>query len=91
MMRKGYSLSARLLKIPHHGSSTSSSPVFLQRVKPDYAILSVGERNIAQLPHQEVMKRYEQLGIKIFRTDKHGAITIITDGEGIKVETFHRN
>jgi competence protein ComEC len=76
------------MKVPHHGSSTSSSPAFLQRVRPDYAILSVGERNIARLPHPEVMERYERLGTKIFRTDKHGAVTVVTDGEKIETRTF---
>jgi competence protein ComEC len=88
MLRKGCSLRADILKIPHHGSSSSSSQLFLKRVKPTYAILSVGERNIGKLPHPKVIRRYEQLGSTIFRTDKQGAITVITDGENIEVKTF---
>jgi len=88
VLRKGYPIRADILKIPHHGSSSSSSPLFLERVKPTYAILSVGERNIGRLPHPEVMKRYLQLGSRILRTDKHGAITVMTDGENIEVKTF---
>jgi competence protein ComEC len=88
MLRKGYPLRSDILKIPHHGSSSSSSPLFLERVKPTYAILSVGERNIGRLPHPEVLKRYLQLGSRILRTDKHGAITVVTDGEDIEVKTF---
>ena len=88
MLRKGYSLKADILKVPHHGSSSSSSPIFLERVNPRCAILSVGERNIARLPHPEVLKRYKQLGIRLFRTDKQGAITVLTDGENIGVEPF---
>jgi competence protein ComEC len=88
MLRKGYPLKADILKFPHHGSFSSSSPLFLQRVKPFYAILSVGERNIGRLPHPEVIKRYQQLDSRIFRTDKHGAITVITDGEKIEVKPF---
>ena len=91
MLRKGYPLRAEILKVPHHGSSSSSSPLFLQRVKPSYAILSVGERNIGRLPHPEVIKRYRQLGSRILRTDKHGAITVITDGEKIEVRPFLKN
>jgi len=88
LMREGYSLGADILKIPHHGSVSSSTPLFLERVKPTYAVLSVGERNIGRLPHPEVLKRYQQLGVKIYRTDKHGAITISTDGEKIEVRPF---
>ena len=88
ILGKDYPLRADILKIPHHGSSSSSSPPFLERVKPTYAILSVGERNIGRLPHPEVLKRYLQLGSEILRTDKHGAITVITDGEKIEVKTF---
>lgn len=88
MVRKGHPLRAHLLKVPHHGSSTSSSPVFLNRVKPDYAVVSVGKHNTTRLPHPEVMDRYERSGIKIFRTDKHGAITVITDGEKMEIRTF---
>jgi competence protein ComEC len=88
ILRKGYPLKADILKIPHHGSSSSSSMLFLERVKPMYTILSVGERNIGRLPHPEVLKRYLRLGSRILRTDKHGAITVMTDGGNIKVKTF---
>jgi len=90
ILRKDYPLRSDILKIPHHGSSSSSTPLFLERVKPTYAILSVGERNIGRLPHPEVLKRYGQLGSRILRTDKHGAITVTTDGEKIEVNTFLR-
>ena len=88
MMRKGLPIKADLLKIPHHGSASSSTHAFLEGVKPFYAILSVSERNIGRLPHPEVLKRYERLGTKIFRTDKHGAVTVVTDGERIEIKTF---
>jgi len=88
MVRKGYPLRAHLLKVPHHGSSSSSSLIFLEKVKPDYAVISVGERTIGRLPHPEVLERYKRLGSKIFRTDKHGAVTVVTDGEKIEIKPF---
>jgi competence protein ComEC len=88
MVRKGYPLRAHILKVPHHGSSSSSSLIFLEKVKPDHAIISVGERTIGRLPHPEVIERYKRLGSKIFRTDKHGAITVMTDGEGVEIKTY---
>jgi competence protein ComEC len=90
IVRKGCPLRADILKIPHHGSFTSSSLLFLERVKPAYAVLSVGKRNIGRLPHPEVIRRYEQLGTSILRTDQHGAVTVITDGENIEVNTFRK-
>jgi competence protein ComEC len=88
MMREGYPLKADILKIPHHGSATSNSSHFIERVRPAYAILSVGERNIGRLPHPGVLKRYEEAGAKIFRTDQQGAITVRMDGENIAVKPF---
>jgi competence protein ComEC len=88
ILKEGSLLRSEILKIPHHGSSSSSSPLFLEKVKPTYAILSVGERNIGRLPHPEVLKRYQELGTTLFRTDRHGAITVTTDGENIDVKTF---
>ena len=88
IISEGFPIKADVLKIPHHGSASSSSPFFLEKVKPTYAILSVGERNIGRLPHPEVLRRYKRLGTRIFRTDKHGAITVITDGEKIEIKPF---
>jgi competence protein ComEC len=91
LMREGYPLRADILKIPHHGSASSSTPLFLETVKPTYAVLSVGKRNIGRLPHPEVTKRYQELKTKIYRTDEDGAITIITDGEEIEIKTFMKD
>jgi competence protein ComEC len=90
LIREGYALSADILKIPHHGSASSSTPLFIEKVKPTYAILSVGERNIGRLPHPEVLKRYERLGSTIYRTDRHGAITVVTNGKDVKVIPFNQ-
>jgi competence protein ComEC len=91
IISEGFPIKADVLKIPHHGSASSSTALFLEKVKPPYAILSVGERNIGRLPNPEVLKRYGQIGSRIFRTDRQGAITVITDGERIEIKTFLRN
>ena len=88
MLRKDYLLRSDILKVPHHGSSSSSSPLFLERVKPTYAILTVGERNVGRLPHPEILKRYFQLGTQVYRTDKNGAVTVVTDGEKIELKPY---
>jgi competence protein ComEC len=77
-----------VLLVPHHGSRTSSSLEFLHRLRPKIAVFSVGFGNPFRLPSSEVLERYRSLGVKIYRTDHHGAITISTDGEKIKVDTF---
>jgi competence protein ComEC len=51
----------------------------------------VSGQNLGRLPHPEVLGRYERLGTRIFRTDKHGAVTVVTDGEKIEVKTFLKN
>jgi competence protein ComEC len=91
MMKKGFPIKADLLKIPHHGSASSSTQAFLERVRPSCAILSVSEQTLGRLPHPEVLRRYQRLGTRIFRTDKHGALTVVTDGERIEIETFLKN
>lgn len=92
LIKKGYQLKSDLLKIPHHGSLSSSSQIFVNHVKPIYAIVSVGDYGLRRLPHQDVLHRYKQLGSIILGTNEHGAIEIKTDGEKILAKTstsFH--
>lgn len=81
-------LKSNILKVPHHGSATSSSPEFLKQVQPQIAIFNVGFKNIFHLPSSKIIKRYQEQGCQIFRTDQDGAITIETDGSGIRIKTF---
>ncbi len=74
-------LKSQIIKMPHHGSNTSSSDEFVDWVNPDVAIISVGENNSYGLPHDEVIQAYEDRGTKIYRTDKHGTIIVTTDGD----------
>ncbi len=63
-----------LLKVPHHGSDTSSSQKFIDRVSPDYSVISVGENNNYGLPTDTVLERLENANSHILRTDKLGDI-----------------
>lgn len=83
MMDKGLDLSADVLKIGHHGSHSSTTKEFLQRVDPQYAVIMVGKDNDYNHPHKETMEELKERGIKVFRTDESGTIVAISDGEKI--------
>lgn len=76
-----------ILKVPHHGSRTSSSPAFLEATAPRIALVSVGRRSPFGHPHPEVLERYRRAGIRVFRTDRDGAITVATDGRSLSLRT----
>jgi competence protein ComEC len=78
----------RVLKVPHHGSLTSSSATFLQALQPTIAVVSAGRGNIFGHPVPVVLDRYREIHADIFRTDRDGAITLETDGYSIEIETF---
>ena len=67
-------LEVDVLKAGQHGSKTSSNPVFLEKLKPEITLISVGKNNRAKLPHQETLTRLEVIKSKIYRTDQQGAI-----------------
>jgi competence protein ComEC len=77
-----------VLKAPHHGSRTSSTEAFLHRVKPRHVIFCVGRQNRFGFPHEEVAERYRALGTECWRTDVHGAVTIESDGQEVRVKPF---
>ncbi|MCM3788489.1 DNA internalization-related competence protein ComEC/Rec2 [Domibacillus indicus] len=82
-----YSFHADWLKVGHHGSKTSSSPSFIQALQPQFAVISAGLNNRYGHPHKEVTDTLEKEGVRIYRTDKHGAITYTFKGENGKIET----
>jgi competence protein ComEC len=69
-------LRADVLLAPHHGSGTSSTPAFLQAVRPSVGVFQLGYRNRYKHPKKEVYERYGQLGIERLRTDELGALTL---------------
>ena len=76
-----------VLKVGHHGSNTSSSLKFLEQVKPQIAVIMVGEGNRYGHPNEETLEKLEKMNAKIYRTDENGTITITSDGNECKVET----
>jgi competence protein ComEC len=81
-------LQADFLKVPHHGSKTSSTEPFLEAVQPKFAVISVGESNSFGHPSPEVIERYKSQGIRAYRTDRDGAVSAWTDGNLLKVQSF---
>lgn len=72
-------LESEILKVPHHGSKTSSSKDFLGQVSPEVAVISSGADNHYGHPHQEVLQRLKQFNIKVLRTDHQGDIKILVN------------
>ncbi len=77
----GY-LSCSLYKVGHHGSSTSTSPEFLNAMRPTWAVISCSAENAYGHPHGEVLDRLEAAGATVLRTDREGDIAFVSDGEG---------
>lgn len=78
----------RVLKVPHHGSLTSSTTEFIEAVHPTVAVFSVGRGNHFGHPVPEVVERYREAGAAIFRTDVDGAVMVDADGVSLSVHTF---
>ena len=74
-----------VLKVAHHGSDSSTSQQFLDKVKPKYAIISVGIDNAHNLPDQEIIDRLESNNIEIYRTDEKNTIWLTSDGTTINI------
>ena len=77
-----------VLKVAHHGSSYSSTDVFLDKVKPYYAVISVGKNNIYNHPSNKTLEKLNKRNIKVYRTDLDGTIVFISDGENLSVKAL---
>lgn len=81
-------LKSDILKVAHHGSKTSSITEFIEKTKPKYAIIGVGEDNKFGHPSDSTIQNLEKANIRIYRTDKMGEIEIKTNGKEIKINEF---
>lgn len=88
LLARGVDLSADLLKAPHHGSKTSSTAAFLEAVRPKHVVYCVGENNMFGFPSPSVDERYQAMGVTRHRTDRHGAITVVSDGRKLRVSHY---
>jgi competence protein ComEC len=83
LLTKKRELNADVLKIGHHGSTTSSSEDFLKAVNPKFAVIGVGRNNSFGHPSLKTLSRLERFNIPFFRTDLLGTITFLSDGENV--------
>ena len=87
MIRSGYNLSADVLKVGHHGSSSSSTVSFLKAVSPSAAVISCGAGNSYGHPTDQTLDRLASFGVTLYRTDLQGHIVCTSDGESVSFTT----
>jgi competence protein ComEC len=88
LVRRGLPLRSTVLKVAHHGSKTSTSPLFLRAVRPQVAVLSCGRYNSFKHPAPVTMERLSTQRVAAFRTDIDGAVEIFSDGRACWIQTF---
>jgi competence protein ComEC len=87
ILESGQEIAADVIKLGHHGSSSSSHKAFLEKVNPTYSVMTCGEDNKYGHPHEETLALVEEMALQNYRSDKHGNIVFTTDGKNITVET----
>jgi competence protein ComEC len=91
ILAEDQTVGVNFLKVAHHGSKTSTTDEFLAAEHPAYAAISVGRDNSFGHPSPEVIDRLEAAGVRVYRTDRDGAITATTDGRTMSVTSFYRS
>jgi len=86
LKQQNENLDCDVLKVGHHGSRTSSDPLFVEAVSPEYAVISSGKDNSYGHPHKEVLDILQKQGVEILRTDLNGRVKFISDGISIILE-----
>jgi competence protein ComEC len=81
-------LRADVVKVPHHGSKTSSTEPFVTATRPRFAVISVGQTSMFGHPHREVVERWQASGAEVLTTGTCGTINVTTDGEELRVTKF---
>ena len=83
---EGDNLNSTVLIAPHHGSRSSSTTEFLDKVNPELVIISSGWKNSYAFPHPSVLKRYRRRGCRILRTDRNGAVLMVADESSLRIK-----
>jgi competence protein ComEC len=89
LMRKARDLKSDFVKIPHHGSRSSSSEAFVNAIRPEIGMFTVGKGNPYRHPSDEVVSRYENVGARIYRTDTDGAVVVRILRNRLEVMTWN--
>ncbi len=84
----GQNLKCDLLKVPHHGSKSSSAENFVSMVRPAIAVVTVGKGNPYRQPSEDVIARYKKHGTRVYRTDRDGAIIVTGEKDKLKVQPW---
>lgn len=87
MLNSNADLSSTVLSVGHHGSNSSSTSSFLNKVKPTYAVIQVGKDNKYGHPTEGALNRLSKKGIQIYRNDLNGTVSSVTDGKKIEFIT----
>ncbi|MHB8075343.1 MBL fold metallo-hydrolase [Desulfosporosinus fructosivorans] len=87
MLKNGQDLQATVLKVGHHGSSSSTTSAFLNAISPKYSVISVGLDNDYGHPTQVTLNRLTNAGVPVYRTDQDGTIVATSDGDTVKFTT----
>jgi len=86
LLAGNFDLRADVLKVAHHGSKSSTSDSFLEKVRPKFAVISVGADNQFGHPNAMTLKRLEKIGAEILRTDEDRDVKFLSDGVELKLE-----
>jgi competence protein ComEC len=91
IINAGNVLTSDVVKVPHHGSKTSSTADFVLRTHARLAVISVGLTSVFGHPNKEVVERWRASGAEVLTTGKRGTITVTTDGKALSIESFVRD
>jgi competence protein ComEC len=88
ILNSGVPLQSDVVKVPHHGSKTSSTAGFVHATQPCLAVISVGLHSMFGHPRPEVVERWRAGGAEVMTTGQNGTITVSTDGKDLLIDTF---